>query len=67
MMISIWFQDVLKPVLRKDWNCPWVKRDGKGLKKVIRNYYGTEPVSAPIKTSRTHFYRLVVLAVDKLV
>jgi len=50
-------KDVLKPVLRKDWNCPWVKRDGKGLKNVVRNYFGTDPVPAPIKTSHTHFYR----------
>ena len=47
----------MKPVLRKDWNCPWVKRDGKGLKQVVRNYYGEDPVPAPVKTSHNHFYR----------
>jgi hypothetical protein len=34
LTVCRFFQDVLKPVLRKDWNCPWVKRDGKGLKQV---------------------------------
>lgn len=48
--------DILKPTLRKDWNCPWMKRDGKGLKKVVRNETGGDPVSAPIKTSQHHFY-----------
>jgi len=45
--------DVSKPTLRRDWNCPWVKRDGKGLKKVVR---GTDPTPAPVKTSQHHFY-----------
>jgi len=49
--------DVSKPTLRRDWNCPWVKRDGKGLKKVVRNINGTEPAPAPVKTSQHHFYR----------
>jgi len=48
--------DVSKPTLRRDWNCPWVKRDGKGLKKVVRNINGTEPAPAPVKTSQHHFY-----------
>ena len=52
-------QDVAKPSLRKDWNCPWVKRDGKGLKRVVRGEYGGDPTPAPIKTSHHHFYRYV--------
>lgn len=48
--------DVSKPTLRRDWNCPWVKRDGKGLKRVVRNAHGEDPVSAPVKTSHHHFY-----------
>lgn len=48
--------DVSKPTLRRDWNCPWVKRDGKGLKSVVRNIYGTDPTPAPVKTSQHHFY-----------
>ena len=50
-------QDVAKPSLRKDWNCPWVKRDGKGLKRVVRNIYGEDPAPAPAATSHHHFYR----------
>ena len=42
-----------KPTLRKDWNCPWIRRDGKGIKKVL---HVSEPVPAPIKTSQNHFY-----------
>lgn len=42
-----------KPTLRKDWNCPWIRRDGKGIKKVLRP---DEKVAAPIKTSHQHFY-----------
>ena len=49
-------KDVSKPTLRRDWNCPWVKRDGKGLKRVVRNVFGTDPVPAPVKTSHHHFY-----------
>jgi len=48
--------DVTKPTLRRDWHCPWVKRDGKGLKKVVRNIFGTDPTPAPVKTSQHHFY-----------
>ena len=47
-------QDVGKPTLRKDWNCPWIRRDGKGIKKVLRP---EEKQKAPIKTSYNHFYR----------
>ena len=39
--------------MRKDWNCPWIRRDGKGIKQVLRP---TDPVPAPIKTSQNHFY-----------
>jgi len=42
-----------KPHQRKDWNCPWVKKDGSGLKQAIR--YVDQPVSSA-KTSRQHFY-----------
>ena len=42
-----------KPHQRKDWNCPWVKKDGSGLKQAIR--YVDQPTSSA-KTSRQHFY-----------
>ena len=42
-----------KPTLRKDWNCPWIRRDGKGIKRVLRT---ADPVPAPIKTSVNKFY-----------
>ena len=56
-IIILSIQDVAKPSLRKDWNCPWVKRDGKGLKRVVRNIYGEDPAPAPAATSHHHFYR----------
>ena len=42
-----------KPTLRKDWNCPWIRRDGKGIKQVL---HVSDPVPAPIKTSVKQFY-----------
>merc|ERR1712110_804197 len=48
--------DVAKPSLHRDWNTPWVKRDGKGLKRVVRNIYGEDPAPAPAATSHHHFY-----------
>jgi len=42
-----------KPHQRKDWNCPWVKKDGSGLKQAIR--YVDQPLTSA-KTSRQHFY-----------
>jgi len=42
-----------KPHQRKDWNCPWVKKDGSGLKQAIR--YIDQPLNSA-KTSRQHFY-----------
>jgi len=50
---KVGFHDVGKPTLRKDWNCPWIRRDGKGIKKVLRP---EEKQKAPIKTSYNHFY-----------
>jgi len=50
---KVGFHDVSKPTLRKDWNCPWIRRDGKGIKQVVR---APEPVPAPIRTSHNHFY-----------
>ena len=47
------FKDVSKPTLRKDWNCPWIRRDGKGIKQVL---HVSDPVPAPIKTSVKQFY-----------
>lgn len=41
-----------KANMRKDWNCPWVRKDG-GLKQSIR--YIDEP-NAPAKTSWQHYY-----------
>ena len=29
-------QDLSKTYNRKDWNCPWVRKDGKGIKQAIR-------------------------------
>jgi hypothetical protein len=45
--------DVSKPSLRKDWNCPWIRRDGKGIKQVLK---AAPPVGTPIRTSHHHFY-----------
>jgi len=42
-----------KPHQRKDWNCPWVKKDGSGLKQAVR--YVDQPL-VHAKTSRNHFY-----------
>merc|ERR1719495_2500665 len=48
------FHDVTKKAnMRKDWNCPWVKKDGSGLKQAIR--YVEEP-NAPARTSQHHYY-----------
>jgi len=46
-------EDTSKPHMRKDWNCPWVRKDGRGLKQAIRALDGP---TAPTKTSRQHFY-----------
>ena len=50
-------QDALKPTLRRDWNCPWVKRDGRGLKKVMKSFGVEAPAVHPVATSKQHFYR----------
>jgi len=42
-----------KPHQRKDWNCPWVKKDGSGLKQAVR--YVEQPTTSA-KTSHQHFY-----------
>merc|ERR1719400_122857 len=42
-----------KPHNRKDWNCPWVKKDGSGLKQAVR--YVEQPLTSA-KTSHQHFY-----------
>ena len=52
-IILIFFQDVDKPTLRKDWNCPWIRRDGKGIKSVVR---ALDPVSGPTRAASNHFY-----------
>jgi len=47
-------EDVSKKAnLQKDWNCPWVSKDGSRLKQAIR--YVEEPV-ASAKTSSQHYY-----------
>jgi len=53
-----------KPHQRKDWNCPWVKKDGSGLKQAVR-YVEQSLTSA--KTSHQHFYSepRSILAADK--
>jgi len=42
-----------KANLQKDWNCPWVTKDGSRLKQAVR--YIDEP-TAPAKTSQQHYY-----------
>merc|ERR1719400_2214101 len=42
-----------KANLQKDWNCPWVSKDGSRLKQAIR--YVDEPV-AQASTSHHHYY-----------
>jgi len=39
--------------MRKDWNCPWVRRDGSGIKQAVR--YIDEP-TAQARTSAKHYY-----------
>jgi len=53
-----------KPHHRKDWNCPWVKKDGSGLKQAVR--YVEQPLTSA-KTSHQHFYSepRSILAQDK--
>jgi hypothetical protein len=47
-------EDVSKKAnLQKDWNCPWVSKDGSRLKQAIR--YVDEPV-AQAATSHQHYY-----------
>jgi len=47
-------EDVTKKAnLQKDWNCPWVTKDGSRLKQAIR--YVDEP-NAPAMTSHQHYY-----------
>ena len=53
ILFFFFFKDVSKPTLRKDWNCPWIRRDGKGIKQVL---HVSDPVPAPIKTSVKQFY-----------
>jgi hypothetical protein len=50
---KVGFHDVDKPTLRKDWNCPWIRRDGKGIKSVVR---ALDPVSGPVRATSNHFY-----------
>jgi len=50
---KVGFHDVDKPTLRKDWNCPWIRRDGKGIKSVVR---ALDPVSGPTRAASNHFY-----------
>ena len=57
MFASPALQDALKPTLRRDWNCPWVKRDGRGLKKVMKAFGVEAPAVHPVATSKQHFYR----------
>jgi len=45
--------DMRKTYNRKDWNCPWVSKDGNRLKNAIRAV--EEPVAAA-KTSWQHYY-----------
>ena len=44
---------------KRDWNCPWVRGDGKGLKRLLRPSFTSDPVVAPVHTSLAHFYRFV--------
>jgi len=54
VMASHTLEDVSKKVnLQKDWNCPWVSKDGSRLKQAVR--YIDEP-TAPARTSQQHYY-----------
>jgi len=46
-------KDTSKPHMRRDWNTPWVRKDGMGLKQAIRAIDGP---TCPVKTSLQHFY-----------
>jgi len=46
-------KDMAKPHNRKDWNCPWVRKDGRGLKQAIRAIDGP---TCPIRTSCKPYY-----------
>jgi len=46
-------KDMAKPHNRKDWNCPWVRKDGRGLKQAIRALDGP---SCPVRTSVKPYY-----------
>merc|ERR1719500_1611157 len=50
---KVGLHDVSKPTNRKDWNCPWNRRDGKGNKTILRP---EEKQKAPVRTSHHHFY-----------
>merc|ERR1719186_329645 len=47
------YHDMAKPHNRKDWNCPWVRKDGRGLKQAIRAIDGP---TCPIRTSCKPYY-----------
>jgi len=50
---SATLEDMAKPHNRKDWNCPWVRKDGRGLKQAIRAIDGP---TCPIRTSCKPYY-----------
>jgi len=45
--------DMSKTYNRKDWNCPWVRKDGRGLKQAVR---AVDELMYNPKTSHQHFY-----------
>ena len=46
-------QVIPNPRKSLNWNCPWVKRDGSGLRSVFR----PDKSQLPVHTSHNHFYR----------
>ncbi len=45
--------------MRRDWRCPWVRKDGLGLKSnLVRAFAESEEQRVPVHTSQFHFYRL---------
>jgi len=46
-------KDMSKTYNRKDWNCPWMTKDGKGIKQAMRC---VEDVVINTRTSTQHYY-----------
>jgi len=46
-------KDMSKTYNRKDWNCPWMTKDGRGMKQAMRC---VEDPSSNTRTSTQHYY-----------